>query len=109
MLIWLEGNPTPQDLRDRMRASPGFQGKMLQWLESIISCELPSTTEPVIENDGPLLPPEMPPGWDDPRLHKKPDVQQMTTKNLKWRSGLQWNNWQSRLTGMCTKQPAGSI
>ncbi|KAJ7840460.1 hypothetical protein B0H13DRAFT_1510811, partial [Mycena leptocephala] len=82
MLVWLEGNPTPQELRDRMRENPDFPARMFGWLESIISCELPSTRDPVIETDRPLLPPEMPPGWEDPRLHKKPDVEMMTDQEF---------------------------
>ncbi|KAJ7315564.1 hypothetical protein DFH08DRAFT_617235, partial [Mycena albidolilacea] len=74
MLVWLEGNPTPQELRDRMRLNPEVQDNMFRWLESIISCELPTTTEVIIEKDGPLLPPEIPAGWENPRLHKKPEV-----------------------------------
>ncbi|KAJ7887527.1 hypothetical protein B0H14DRAFT_2337624, partial [Mycena olivaceomarginata] len=77
MLVWIEGNPSPQVLRDRMRENPSFQGKMFLWLESIISCELPSTKEPVVETNGELKPPKMPDGWDDPRVHKKPEVVDM--------------------------------
>ncbi|KAJ7868204.1 hypothetical protein B0H14DRAFT_3585846, partial [Mycena olivaceomarginata] len=77
MLVWIEGNPSPQALRDRMKESPVFQGKMFSWLESIISCELPSTKELVVETNGEMKPPKMPEGWDDPRLHKKPDVGDM--------------------------------
>ncbi|KAJ7340541.1 hypothetical protein DFH08DRAFT_617927, partial [Mycena albidolilacea] len=77
MLVWIEGNPSPQALRDRMKDNPLFQGKMFAWLESIISCELPSTTELVIETDGEMKPPKMPDGWEDPRVHKKPDVADM--------------------------------
>ncbi|KAF8177146.1 hypothetical protein K438DRAFT_1606696, partial [Mycena galopus ATCC 62051] len=78
MLVWIEGNPSPQELRDRMRSDPQFQGQMFAWLESIISCELPSTTSIVQEPDGPLKPPKMPDDWDDPRLHKEPCVAAMT-------------------------------
>jgi hypothetical protein len=60
-----------------MRENPSFQGKMFSWLESIISCELPSTKELVVETNGELKPPKMPDGWDDPRLHKKPNVVDM--------------------------------
>jgi hypothetical protein len=82
MLVWIEGNPTPQELRDRMREDPAFQTRMFQCLEAIISCELPSTTEPVIETGVPLLPPEIPSGWDDLRLHKKPAVKDMSDEEF---------------------------
>jgi hypothetical protein len=82
MLIWLAGNPTPQALRDRMRTEPGFQTKMFAWLESIISCQLPSDTEVVIETDGPLKAPPLDPGKDDPRLHKKPTAATMTEEEF---------------------------
>ncbi|KAJ7369210.1 hypothetical protein DFH08DRAFT_678035, partial [Mycena albidolilacea] len=74
MLVWIEGNLPPQALCDRMKECPLFQDKMFSWLESIISCEFPSTKELVIETDGEMKPPKMPDGWDDPRVHKKLDV-----------------------------------
>ncbi|KAK7038370.1 hypothetical protein R3P38DRAFT_2417563, partial [Favolaschia claudopus] len=78
MLIWLAGNPSPQELRDRMAADSNYKCAMFQWLESIISCELPSTKEVVKELNGPIPPPKMPSDWIDPRLHKKPDVRTMS-------------------------------
>ncbi|KAJ6470898.1 hypothetical protein C8R45DRAFT_765112, partial [Mycena sanguinolenta] len=78
MLIWIEGNPTPQELRDRMRDSPAFQSNMFSWLESIIKCELPSTTEIVVEPDGPLKAPDLPPDRPDPRLTKEPAVKDLS-------------------------------
>ncbi|KAF8143047.1 hypothetical protein K438DRAFT_1466822, partial [Mycena galopus ATCC 62051] len=82
MLVWIEENPSPQELRDRMRADSVFEGRMFVWLESIISCELPSTTAIVLEPDEPLKPPKMPDGWDDPRLHKEPNVAGMTEEEF---------------------------
>jgi hypothetical protein len=41
MLVWLEGNPSPQELRDRMNTSTDFKKNMFSWLESIIKCESP--------------------------------------------------------------------
>ena len=42
MLIWIEGNLNPQELRDKMRSDSLFKGEMFAWLKSIIHCELPS-------------------------------------------------------------------
>ncbi|KAJ7889130.1 hypothetical protein B0H14DRAFT_2692395 [Mycena olivaceomarginata] len=40
MLVWLEGNPTPQELRDRMRLNPEFQAA--GWnLSLVVSFPLP--------------------------------------------------------------------
>src|SRR5882762_3491309 len=36
MLIWLEGNLSPQELRDRISDDPAFKTDMFNWLESII-------------------------------------------------------------------------
>ena len=52
LLIWLEGHPNPQSMRDMMDASPGFRADLIQWLESLIKCELLGTTEEVREIDG---------------------------------------------------------
>ncbi|KAJ7086496.1 hypothetical protein C8R44DRAFT_650865, partial [Mycena epipterygia] len=78
MLVWIEGNPTPQNLRDRMSTEPAFKNDMFRWLESIIKCELPSDSVVVEEKDGPLLPPKMPKEWVDPRSNKLPKVEAMT-------------------------------
>ncbi|KAJ7720619.1 hypothetical protein B0H16DRAFT_1335995, partial [Mycena metata] len=78
MLIWIEGNPTPQELRDRMRESPEFKDKMFRWLESIIQCQLPSDQEVVVENGEALKPPALEKGKLDPRLTRDPRVVGMT-------------------------------
>lgn len=49
MVVWLEGSPNPQELRDRLRSSPDFTRRMIAWLESIISCELPGMSEALRE------------------------------------------------------------
>ncbi|KAJ7088871.1 hypothetical protein B0H15DRAFT_780469, partial [Mycena belliarum] len=78
MLVWIEGNPSPQVLRERMRDSPEFRDNMFRWLESIISCQLPSDTDIVVETNGPLEAPDLPPGRADPRLHRDPKVKDLT-------------------------------
>lgn len=52
MLIWLDGHPSPQVLRDRMETSEEYKMKMFRWLESVIKNELPSDTSIVPEPDG---------------------------------------------------------
>ncbi|KAF8426464.1 hypothetical protein L210DRAFT_961723 [Boletus edulis BED1] len=47
LLLWLEGNPSPQQLRDRMADGGVFRETMFSWLEDLIRRELPGTTEPV--------------------------------------------------------------
>ena len=56
MLIWLEGHPSPQKLRDKMYSSDEYRHLMFQWLESVIKCELPHTEEVVTEPRGRPLP-----------------------------------------------------
>jgi hypothetical protein len=71
MLLWIEGNPNPQELCDRMAASPGFQASMFNWIESIIQCQLPSTLTEILEHGSELKrPPRCLDG--DPRLHLRP-------------------------------------
>lgn len=41
MLLWITGNPSPQELHDKMTTDEQFKGEMFSWLENIISCELP--------------------------------------------------------------------
>ncbi|KAF8139060.1 hypothetical protein EV363DRAFT_1315716 [Boletus edulis] len=47
MLIWLHGNPNPQELGDRMTEHPTFRHAVFSWMEDIIKCELPGMTEPL--------------------------------------------------------------
>jgi hypothetical protein len=68
MLIWLDRNPSPQVLRDRMAADPSFKQDTFTWLESIIKCELPGMTGKIVETKGELKHPDLPPGLIDPRL-----------------------------------------
>ena len=52
MLVWLEGHPSPQKLRDNMNDSPEYKQRMFSWLEHIIKCELPGDVEVVKEQPG---------------------------------------------------------
>ncbi|KAI0349449.1 hypothetical protein OH77DRAFT_1383063, partial [Trametes cingulata] len=56
MLIWLEGHPSPQRLRDLMVDSDQYQRDLFLWLESIIKCELLGTDAVVREPNGVPLP-----------------------------------------------------
>ncbi len=56
MLIWLDGHPSPQKMRDMMQSSDEYKTHMFAWLESIIKSELLGTTEVVSEPDGRPLP-----------------------------------------------------
>lgn len=48
MLLWLDGNPHPQQLRNRMMNSPDFKQAIFSWMEDIIKCELPGMTPPIV-------------------------------------------------------------
>lgn len=52
MLIWIEGHPSPQKMRDMMVNVANYQEDMFHWLESLIKCELLGTEQPVVEVDG---------------------------------------------------------
>lgn len=54
MLVWLDGHPSPQGLRDRMLESEEYKLKTFRWLEAIIKCELLGTETVVEEKYGPL-------------------------------------------------------
>ncbi|KAI0735617.1 hypothetical protein C8Q76DRAFT_576239, partial [Earliella scabrosa] len=77
MLIWLEGHPSPQKLRDLMSEHQQIEYKqsMFTWLESIIKSELIGTTEVVNELNGhPLPPPEREPGSIHPGTVAAPSI-----------------------------------
>ena len=60
MLIWLEGHPSPQEMRDKMVNSAQYQEDMFTWLESLIKCELLGSTMVVHEPNGTLPRPKQP-------------------------------------------------
>ncbi|PPQ86017.1 hypothetical protein CVT26_012561, partial [Gymnopilus dilepis] len=45
MLVWLRGHLSPQLLQERLRTSPEYKERFVQWLESIIMNEFPSLHE----------------------------------------------------------------
>jgi hypothetical protein len=82
MLIWLKGNPGPQELRDRMANEEGFQLQMFDWIESIIKCELPGMTE-ILEEPHNVIPrPVLLTGEIDPRMRETPKVGKMTEEEF---------------------------
>ncbi|KAJ6517154.1 hypothetical protein DFH09DRAFT_940470, partial [Mycena vulgaris] len=83
MLVWLAGNPSPQELRDRMVANPDFKAGMFSWMESIISCQLPGMTGPIVETCAEdSKAPTRPPGWNNPQLSKGPLVGTMSEEEF---------------------------
>jgi hypothetical protein len=66
MLLWIQGNPSPQELRDKMTDEHGFKIRMFDWIESIIKCDLPGMTEILKEQGDPLPRPNLPKGQIDP-------------------------------------------
>jgi hypothetical protein len=55
-----------------MATSPVFGLKMIAWIESIVSCELPGMTAVMEEPDGALQPPERSSNETDPQLREAP-------------------------------------
>jgi hypothetical protein len=53
MLIWLEGHMSPRALQVRMSSDENFKTRMLEWLESIIKCQLLGAEDVIIETNGP--------------------------------------------------------
>lgn len=72
MLIWLEGHPNPQDMRDKFESHPGFKDAVFEWLDDIIATSIPGTADVVVpETDArPALPKDEP----DPRSFLAPQA-----------------------------------
>lgn len=51
-LIWIEGHPSPQQMRDMMIESEDYKNHLFKWLESLIKSELLGTTAVVVEPPG---------------------------------------------------------
>ncbi|VDB96204.1 unnamed protein product [Peniophora sp. CBMAI 1063] len=71
MVLWLEGNPNPQRLRDRMNSNDQFRTRMFKWLEDIIRCELPDD-ERVFKGDAEKLKKPQTESAGDPRIWPVP-------------------------------------
>src|SRR3984885_9526324 len=107
MLIWLEGNLSPQELRDKMEEDPQFKQRMFEWLESIIKCELPGTVDIVEEPDGVAL---SKPAIDDPHPTSvpAPNIESMSDEDfdVAYNEFVEWlvkaHNWHTH-TFTCWK------
>lgn len=78
MLIWIKGNPNPQELRNRMADEPGFRLEMFDWIESVIQCQLPDMEEELQEPNDALPRPTLPAGAQDPRIKQAPQVSELS-------------------------------
>ncbi|KAI0706588.1 hypothetical protein C8Q76DRAFT_630109, partial [Earliella scabrosa] len=84
-LIWIDGHPNPQRMRDLMQESQENQQQMFEWLESLIKCELLGTSEVVAEPGGkPLKRPRIPEreGFVHPGLQPGPRVMDCTPEQF---------------------------
>jgi hypothetical protein len=81
-LIWLEGNPNPQRLREMMEADSGFRDQMFDWLESTIKCQLPGDMEPVSELNGPLPRPLARCQAEDVRFERPPHIDELSPEEF---------------------------
>lgn len=59
MLVWLEGNLSPEQLREKMLADETFKSDVFGWLESVIRCEL-IDMEPILGEDARRVPNKRP-------------------------------------------------
>jgi hypothetical protein len=98
MLLWIAGNPSPQVLRDRLAEEDGFQEKMFAWLESIISCELPTDIGCVVET-GPqdAKKPVRASDDTDPRLEAPPQIAELDSESF----ALEFRDFLTRLAIEC--------
>lgn len=97
MLVWLVGNPNPQDLRDRMAEDDNFRYRMFDWIESIVYCHLPGMTEVLIERGKPYPKPKRAEGEGDPRLCDPPIIKSMDS--VKFQD--EFKNFVNRLAVEC--------
>lgn len=51
MLIWLEGNPSPKELREKLRTDAEFKRDLFSWLELNICSHIPGTLEEYLAED----------------------------------------------------------
>ncbi|KZT60101.1 hypothetical protein CALCODRAFT_429890 [Calocera cornea HHB12733] len=76
MIIWVKGNPAPNQLRDLLnRDQDHFKRRMLEWLERLIHTELPGQTSIVKEPNGTLPMPKHDKDEINPRSVPSPDLQ----------------------------------
>lgn len=87
LLVWLQGHPAPQLLRDRMLGSDDYKAKTFRWLESIIKCELLGEGNVIVETRGPLAKPRraLETGDPHPGTIPAPLVDDMTSRAGFWK------------------------
>lgn len=78
LLLWLKGNPSPQELRNRMSESGEYKNRMFSWIESIISCELPGMVDVLSEPERALPRPKLKSTDVDARIKPQPIVHNMS-------------------------------
>ncbi|KAF8125569.1 hypothetical protein EV363DRAFT_1098218, partial [Boletus edulis] len=94
LMLWLEGNPSPQQLCDRMVDNLNFRDMVFNWLEDLIHCELPGTTEPVVCTDiGPLSEDD---DVNDCRIEEPPIVKHLEKEDF-------WKEFQAFVTWLTIK------
>ncbi|KZP00253.1 hypothetical protein CALVIDRAFT_469531, partial [Calocera viscosa TUFC12733] len=76
MLIWIDGNPSPSLLREKMNDSC-FKATMFAWLERLIKTELPGTMEVQRGENVPLTRPKRSTDSIDPRTMFGPCISGM--------------------------------
>ncbi|KLO06710.1 hypothetical protein SCHPADRAFT_837660, partial [Schizopora paradoxa] len=74
MLIWIDGNPSPQELRDRMAEDPEFKNKMFKWLEENISSHIPGATGVSEQTSGQQMVKPKYTSFEDPRANLHPII-----------------------------------
>lgn len=48
MLIWLDGHPNPQSMREKFETDPAFKTKVFDWLDDVISTSIPGSDDVVV-------------------------------------------------------------
>ncbi len=82
MLIWLEGNPDPEQLRKKLTTDEEFKKNMFTWLEKNISCHLPDNLTETQLQTGTKLPRPKPSTAKDPRMLKQPQIKDFQSNIL---------------------------
>ncbi|KAJ7739513.1 hypothetical protein B0H16DRAFT_1324875, partial [Mycena metata] len=69
-LIWLQGHPSPQALRDRLAESDEFKAMMVEWLQDTIRCEMMNSEK----NNSTATIPKRTPGEPHPGTIPAPSI-----------------------------------
>ncbi|KIO26437.1 hypothetical protein M407DRAFT_52496, partial [Tulasnella calospora MUT 4182] len=72
LLIWLEGHPNPQAMRDAFEKDPTYKNAIFKWLDDVIATSTPGSMDVVtLESDAR---PSLPKGEPDPRSVMAPQA-----------------------------------